>query len=418
MLRIGLIWTLFRRSAHIQKKRMAMTVAAISWGTLSIVLLLSFGVGLERNFSKGSKGLGEGIIVVWPGATGKAFAGFPQGRALQFTEEDVALLRASIPELGAASSEMRRWGTNVTFDRKTMSKAVVGVDPDYGEMRNQIPQAGGRFIDVLDASEKRRVAFLGNKTKDELFGEEDAIGRTILLNKTPFTVIGVMQKKIQMGTYSGPDENNVIVPISTFRALFGRRTLSNFVVKGTDPTSNDALKKQLFAVLGGKMRFDPTDERALQTWDTIESQRITANISIGIKIFLGVIGGLTLLIGGVGVANIMYAVVRHRTREIGVQMALGARRSYVLGPLVVESLSLTAIGGLIGTSVGVGVVHLLAFVQSKSNSDALQFLGAPTFSLGVAATTVLLLGGIGFLAGYFPSRRAVRIQPAAALRYE
>ncbi len=114
----------------------------------------------------------------------------------------------------------------------------------------------------------------------------------------------------------------------------------------------------------------------------------------------------------------MYAVVQHRTREIGVQMALGARRSYVLGPLVVESLSLTAIGGLIGIVVGVGIVQLLAFVQAKSNSEALQFLGAPTFSLGVAATTVLLLGGIGFLAGYFPSRRAVRIQPAAALRYE
>jgi putative ABC transport system permease protein len=418
MLRPGLIWMLFRRSAHIQAKRMAMTVAAIAWGTLSIVLLLSFGVGLQRNFTKGSKGLGEGIIVVWPGATGKAFAGFPQGRSLQFTEEDVQLLRASIPELTAASSEMRRWGTNVTYGRKTMSKPVVGVDPDYGAMRNQIPQAGGRFIDERDAADKRRVAFLGDKAKAELFGDEDAIGKTILINKTPFTVVGVMQKKIQMGTYSGPDENNVVVPISTFRALFGRRTLSNFVVKGNDPTSNEALKKRLNEVLGGKLRFDPTDERALSMWDTIESQRVTQNISIGIKMFLGVIGGLTLLIGGVGVANIMYAVVRHRTREIGVQMALGARRSYVLGPLVVESLALTAVGGLIGTVAGVAIVHLLAFVQAKSNSEALQFLGAPTFSLGVAATTVLLLGGIGFLAGYFPSRRAVRIQPAAALRYE
>jgi putative ABC transport system permease protein len=114
----------------------------------------------------------------------------------------------------------------------------------------------------------------------------------------------------------------------------------------------------------------------------------------------------------------MYAVVKHRTKEIGVQMALGARRSYVIGPLIIESLALTAVGGGIGVTGGVGLVKLLAFVQSKANSDALQFLGAPTFSPGVALTTILLLGSIGFLAGYFPSRRAVTIQPAVALRYE
>lgn len=418
MLRAGLIWKLFRRAAQIQRKRMIMTVAAIAWGTLSIVLLLSFGEGLKRNFNKGSKGLGEGIVVVWPGTTSKAFEGFPQGRSLTFTEEDVDLLRASIPEIRLASAEMRRWGNNVVFGRNSLSKPVAGVEPDYGEMRNQIPQAGGRFFNALDETEKRRVAFLGNRAKDELFGEQDAVGKTILINQTPFTVVGVMVKKIQMGTYSGPDENNVLIPLSTFRALYGRRTLSDFVVLGADPAQNEYLKRRLYEVLGGKLRFDPTDERALSMWDTVESQRMTANISIGIEIFLGVIGGLTLLIGGVGVANIMFAVVKHRTREIGVQMALGARRSYVLGPLVLESLSLTALGGLIGVVCGVAIVQLLAFVQSKSNSDALQFLGAPTFSLGVATTTVLLLGTIGFLAGYFPSRRAVTIQPADALRYE
>jgi putative ABC transport system permease protein len=418
MLRVDLIWTLFRRAAHIQRKRMVMTVAAIAWGTLSIVLLLSFGQGLKRNFSKGSKGMGEGIIVVWPGTTAKAFAGFPQGRSLRFTSEDVQLLRASIPEIELASAEMRRWGNNVVWGRKSLSKSVAGVEPDYGELRNQIPEEGGRFLNALDESEKRRVAFIGNRVRDELFGEHAAVGETILINKMPFTVVGVMRKKIQMGTYSGPDDNNVIIPLSTFRSIFGRRYLSDFVVRGENPGANEALMKRLYEVLGARLRFDPEDKRALSMWDTVESQKVTQNISVGIEIFLGVIGGLTLLIGGVGVANIMFAVVKHRTREIGVQMALGARRSYVLGPLVLESLSLTAIGGAIGTAVGVAVVELLALLQAKSNSEALQFLGAPTFSLGVATTTVLLLGTIGFLAGYFPSRRAVGIQPAEALRYE
>lgn len=418
MLRLPLILKLFRRTAGINRKRMIMTVAAIAWGTLSIVLLLSFGEGLKRNMTKGSRGLGEGIIVIWPGATSKAFGGFPQGRNLRFVPEDIQLLAANIPEIALSSAEMRRWGNTVTFGRTTLTKPVVGVEPAYGELRNQNPQAGGRFLNARDEELKRRVVFLGNDLKDELFGDREAVGETIFINKTPFTVVGVMVKKIQMGTYGGPDANNAVIPLSTFRALFGRRYVSDLVIKAQAPSQNEAVKKRLYELLGGKYRFDPTDERALAMWDTVRSQQITANITIGIEIFLGVIGALTLLIGGIGVANIMYAVVKHRTKEIGVQMALGSRRAYVIGPLVVESLSLTSLGGFIGITVGVGLVKLLAFVQSKANSDALEFMGAPTFSFAIALTTVALLGMIGFLAGYFPSRRAVRIQPAVALRYE
>ena len=313
---------------------------------------------------------------------------------------------------------MIRWGNNVAYGRKTFSKPIKGVESEYGELRNQIPEPGGRFLDERDEAEKRRVVFLGDGVKRELFGDEEAVGKTVLVNKAPFTVVGVMVKKVQMGNYSGRDQDHVLMPLSTFRALTGRRNLSDFVVKAQRPEQTGMLTDRLLEVLGGKYRFDPTDQRALQWWDTVKTQKVTTDIGLGIEIFLGIMGALTLLIGGVGVANIMYAVVKHRTREIGVQMAMGARRSYVLGPLVVESLTLTALGGFVGVTAGVGIVRLLAFVQAKSNSEALQFLGAPTFSPGVALTTVLLLGGIGFLAGFFPARRAVSIQPAVALRYE
>jgi len=416
--RLGLIWKLFRRAAHIQRKRMAMTVAAIAWGTLSIVLLLSFGEGLKRSFTRGSRGLGEGIVVVWPGSTSRAFEGFPEGRSLSFTPADVELLRLSAPDLLAASSEMIRWGNNIAYGRKTFSKPVKGVDPDYGALRNQVPEPGGRFLNERDEREKRRVVFLGDGVKQELFGDAEAVGEAILVNQAPFLVVGVMEPKIQMGNYSGRDKDHVLMPLSTFRAITGQQRLSNFVVKAPTTARTSALKRQLFEILGGRHRFHPDDERALGIWDTVETQKVTTNIAFGIEIFLGIIGALTLLIGGIGVANIMYAVVKHRTREIGVQMAMGARRSYVLGPLVAESLTLTGFGGAIGVGAGVALVELLAVVQSKSNNDALQFLGAPTFSAGVALTTVLLLGGIGFLAGWFPARRAVSIHPAEALRYE
>jgi putative ABC transport system permease protein len=418
MARPGLVWHLFRRTARLQRKRMAMTVAAIAWGTISIVLLLSFGEGLKRNLRKNRRGMGEGIVVVWPAQTGKAFGGFPPGRELRVLAEDMPLLEANIPELAAACPEMRRWGISLSVGRKTLNKPVIGTTAAYGDLRANYAQAGGRFIDDLDVALKRRVLFLGDKAARELFGSEEVVGRTLLLNQVPFTVVGVMQKKRQMGMYGGPDENHVVIPITTFRAIFGRTYLNDFIVKARQPALTELAKKRVFEVLGGKYRFDPTDDRALQMWDTLESQKILDNITLGIELFLGIIGALTLVIGGVGVANIMYAVVKHRTREIGVQMALGARRGWILGPLVLESLALTATGGVVGVVVGVAIVEALAFVQRHAQSEALQMLGAPTFSLGVAATTVTVLGTIGFLAGYFPSRRAVRIQPAEALRYE
>jgi putative ABC transport system permease protein len=177
-------------------------------------------------------------------------------------------------------------------------------------------------------------------------------------------------------------------------------------------------KRRFYEVMAGRYRFDPSDERALPIWDTAEGQAMLAKIMIGIELFLGLVGALTLLIGGVGVANIMYAAVTSRTKEIGILMALGARRSWVTGPLVLESLALTFLGGTVGIAIGGGIVHLLAFAQTKVQAEAMEFLGQPTLSLPVAATTVLILGGIGWLAGWFPARRATAIHPARVLRNE
>ncbi len=418
MLTLRLILRLFRSSAKIQRKRMILTVMAIAWGTISIVLLLSFGEGLKRSLVEGSQGMGVGLLIVWPGQTTLPFAGLPQGRQVKLLAEDVTLLQQSIPEIASAAGEKVDWSLQLTRGRNSLNKRVVGTTPPYGEMRNQRPQTGGRFIDQLDQDLKRRVLFIGDKLKQELFGAAPAVGQTLLVNQVPFTVIGVLEPKKQTSTYNGPDDDAAIMPMSTFEFLTGRRFLNDLVLKPRTPELMPVVRRRMNEVLGGRYRFDPEDKRTLPFWDTVESQKVMRNIMTGLEIFLGTIGGLTLLIGGVGVANIMYAAVKHRTKEIGVEMALGARRLYVTGPLVLESLTLTAIGGVAGVAVGWGIVELLGWVQSKANSEALNFLGRPTFSPGVAAVTILLLGSIGFIAGYFPSRRAVSIQPAEALRYD
>jgi putative ABC transport system permease protein len=169
-------------------------------------------------------------------------------------------------------------------------------------------------------------------------------------------------------------------------------------------------------VLGRKYRFDPEDERAVGMWDTRENQRITDNIALGIQLFLGIIGALTLFVGGMGVANIMYAVVKERTREIGVKMALGAKVRQVMAPFVLEALLMTVIGGIVGTLVAVGLMAGIAALPLKG--EAFDFLGRPTFSPAIALATTVILGGIGTMAGYFPGRRAASVNPAESLRYE
>ncbi len=418
MWRLGLIVQLFRRSAQIQRKRMTMTVMAIAWGTIAIILLLSFGEGLKRSMEKSRRGLGENIAVVWNGETSKAFAGLPPGRPIRLRPEDVELIADNVPEISAATGEMTAWSTPISHGDVDLNKRITGVNTAYGGIRNHFPQAGGRFIDALDEADKRRVIFLGDTLAKDLFGAASPVGQTVMVRRVAFTVIGVMQPKLQMGTYGGPDTDHALIPLSTFQALWGRKTLSNVVFKVPDPALMEAAKRHFHEVLGAKYRFDPTDTRVFGIWDVVKGQVVMANMMLGIQLFLGLIGGLTLLIGGVGVANIMYAVVKHRTREIGVQMALGARRGTLMGSLVLEAIALTFMGGVTGIAVGGGLVYALAYGASKLKSQAVAFLGRPTFSLPIALATVALLGLIGLLAGYFPARRAASVQPAVALRHE
>jgi putative ABC transport system permease protein len=415
---LSLIVRLFRSAAKIQRKRMVLTVTAIAWGTIAILLLLSFGEGLKRSLQQGQHGLGESLVIIWMGETEKAYAGLPAGRPIRLVPDDVELVLKNVPEISSAAGEMHNWNVQLVSGRTALNKRVVGVHPAYGELRATYPQPGGRYIDDLDQQLKRRVVFLGNELAKDLFGGESAVGKTLLVADMPFTVIGVLQRKRQMGMYGGPDSDRATIPLSTFEAMFGRRYLSNLIYKPVTDDLSKAAKRRFMEVVGGKYRYDPADTRALYFWDTIEQAQVFGKMMIGIEIFLGVIGGLTLIIGGVGVANIMFAAVTHRTREIGVQMALGARRLYITGAIVLESLALTFAGGVVGIGVGVTIVQILAALQERAKSEAMEFLGAPTISVPIAVTTVTLLGLIGLLAGYFPARRAVSVQPAEALRFE
>src|SRR5437762_3177453 len=322
---LHVIFSLFATSSRLQKKRAYLTIAAIAWGTVAILLLLAFGEGLKRQLDRNRRSTGENLAVMWPGETAKAYKGMPPGRSIRPRIEDVELLQARMPELKAVLGEAVAWRNALTYGRKTVNGRVIGTNWQYGDARKHYPQRGGRFISPEDEQQRRRVIFLGDEMAKNIFGDASPVGKTLLVNNAPYLVVGVMQHKTQMGMYGGPDANHAIIPISTFRAQFGRDRLNNLVIETRTPEEMPGELKKLNEILGAKYQYDPADDRALGTWDMVKSSKQVHGITLGIQLFLGIVGALTLLIGGVGVANIMYAVVKERTREIGVKMALGAK---------------------------------------------------------------------------------------------
>ena len=277
-------------------------------------------------------------------------------------------------------------------------------------MRNVIPERNGRFINRIDIEQKRRVVFIGFSIKEELFKDEPAVGKYISVNSVPFQVVGVLIEKTQNSTYGNRDEFTTFIPATTFSSLFGYKYINNMVIQAHDPFQNEFIQERILQVLGKKYRFSPKDTEALLVWDTMENEKTTKAIMIGFNTFLGIVGAFTLIVGGIGVSNIMNVVVEDRTKEIGLKMALGAKKRFVLAQFLFETLLITLVGGAIGLAFSYGIIS--AFPTTSIE----EYIGKPTLSFGVGLVTVALLGLIGFISGLGPARRAANLHPVDALR--
>jgi putative ABC transport system permease protein len=407
-------WSEYRK----RRKKAALITFALFWGTLSILLLMAFGQGMTTQFRVSFSGLGQTLIMVYGGTTAQEFQGLPKGRPISLFPEDVDYLRERIPEILHIAPESYTY-LAVSANGKEVNRSVHGTTSVFALMRTQVPQMGGRFIDAGDDAEGRKVAFIGWNVARDLFGTEDPVGKAIVVNRVPFTVVGVLQKKLQDSMYQGPDADQIYLPFHAYRQIDNRRRINQIHIQPREDSQSKLIEERVRTLLGRKYRFAEDDRYALSFWNTIEDAKESTAIFKGIEIFLGIIGALTLLIAAVGVTNLMYAIAKERTKEIGVKLAIGARRRVIVQQFFLETMFIFGKGTFWGFITAFNIVNLIRLIPVNYDSLGIEgYLLRPVFSLRIFVAYVAILGILVFLSGIFPALRASRANPIESLRYE
>jgi putative ABC transport system permease protein len=383
---------------------------------VSITVLSALGESVHRELLKGEKGLGDGLVRVAGGMTSRPYGGFPKDRRIGFFRRDGRLIGKKVQDAELVCTEFGTSIQEISWGERTMSEQIVGVEPEFRDLRSCFPQDGGRFINDLDILERRRVAFLGNNIKEKLFGNVSAVGQTIRIMNLPFKVIGVMRPKLQLSSYYLYDRDLIFVPASTFESLVGWRNVSGILYKPKDRIVAERAKATIKTFLAARYGYDPNDSRVWNIFDTHEIAEMLNDMGIGMRVFMFLIGALTLIVAGVGVANIMFVLVQDSTRQIGIKMAVGAKPVHILRQYLLEGFALVFAGGVLGLLFSRVVLWLLR--QIPIEEEGLAYLGRPELSLTTSLIVSSVLTLIALAAGFFPARRAASVDPVEALRYE
>jgi len=397
------------------RRRTALTMLGMAWGIATVVMLLAYGDGFGRACANIFANFGSKLVIVVPGRTGMQAGGQKAGTLVRFTQDDLETLTTNLPQITQITPEVSKQAS-IQYDTRVFTFSVTGNNPNVLLVR-ALKLGQGRFYNLEDQIQRSRVAVIGSEAKEKLFSGRNALGERIRVDGLSFEVIGVLSAKMQEGN---DDINRVVyVPFTTMSALKDTHYLDSIWFTYLTP-EYEQLGQSVRTILATQHKFNQTDQQAVEVFNLMTQVHQFEIITLGLKVLMGFIGTLTLGIGGVGLMNIMLVSVTQRTREIGVQKALGARRRTILMQFLTEALAITFVGGVLGVvlayvvALSVGRLTLYSAFAKNGEAGDIRLIIAP----GTLIAATLILGAVGLVSGMIPAYHASRLDPIEALRHE
>jgi putative ABC transport system permease protein len=397
------------------RRRTTLTMLGMAWGIATVVMLLAYGDGFGQACANIFANFGTKLVIVAPGKTSTQAGGQKSGVQIRFTQDDVEALATNLPQIIHITPTVEKQA-NVQYDNRDFTFTVSGNDPNVLSIR-ALKLEQGRFYNMEDHVQRARVAVIGSEAKEKLFSGRNALGEYIRLDGLSFEVVGVLSAKMQEGN---DDINRVVyIPFNTMSDLKDTHYLDMIWFTYQTP-EYERIEPAVRTILATQHKFNQTDREAVRVFNLMTQLHQFEVITLGLKILMGFIGTLTLGIGGVGLMNIMLVSVTQRTREIGVQKALGAQPRHILMQFLAEALTITCIGGVLGMIlayvVAFSVGRLTFYSAFAKNGEAgdIRLIISP----GTLIVSTLILGAVGLISGMVPAFRASRLDPIESLRHE
>jgi putative ABC transport system permease protein len=403
------------------KLRTFFTAFGVFWGIFMLIIMLGSGKGLDNGVSQGMGDMATNSMFMWTQQTSIPFKGFPRGRRFNFNNDDTKALINNISEIEYIAPKLRGWGgngnNNVIRKDRTAAFTIQGNFPDY----NLIDPANiikGRYINDIDIKNKRKVAVIGQRVYEEMFEPgEEAIGEYLKIQGVFFQVVGVFKSK-KNDQQAEHEEREISIPLTTLQKTYNYGdVIGYYAITAEGKVSVSEVEEQAKALMRSRHSVSPDDERAIGSFNVENEYVKMVNLFTGINGLIWIVGIGTLLAGIIGVSNIMLIVVKERTKEIGIQRAIGATPANIIGQIITESVFLTTLAGYIGLAAGVGILELINWALIKAGAATDMFTNPEVdFNKAITALTILII--CGAFAGWIPAKRAVSIKPIDALRDE